>query len=312
MKLTQHHHVNLTLPEPFDFAKTVAKPAGWHWSTPEEIFQAGVLWSGLYVQEKAIGLRVSASGNEVQIAVYSPSRLSRAELSSLRSVLWDGLGGEEDLIGFYHFAENDPILSTAIKDLYGMRAGTLDDVFGRTILAILLQMAPMSRSDTMMGDLLEHFGNHLEFDGRQVILWPRPCDIIAAGAENLKKRANLGYRAERLVRAAEYLDNHPLSLRELASLPEEEAIRQITEIYGVGEYSAGIILGRSSLPLDVWSVVIMSELFLDHTPEQPRKEIGEVAETLTRRWGVWKWFAFVYVVNDLENLARTHPLSRIH
>jgi 3-methyladenine DNA glycosylase/8-oxoguanine DNA glycosylase len=130
--------------------------------------------------------------------------------------------------------------------------------------------------------------------------------------EDLNRKANLGYRAKRLVRAARYLTDHPLSIRKLASLPEKEAIRQLTWIYGVGEYSSGIILGRASLPLDVWSVVIMSELFLGHTPENPREEIGTVVETLTGRWGKWKWFAFVYVVNDLERLAGTHHLSCIH
>jgi DNA-3-methyladenine glycosylase II len=312
VKLQQYHQLRLTIPEPFDFSRTVAKPAGWHWSTPEETFRDGVLWSGLYIQDRPVGLRISASANRVMALVYSSSILSHRELSTLRSIIWNGLGGEEDLIGFYRFAENEPILSTTVRDLYGMRLGTLDDVFGRTTLAILLQMAPMARSDTMMSALLEYFGTILEFDGVQVVLWPRPRDILTAGAENLKKRANLGYRAGRLVRAAEYLADHPLSLRDLASLPEREAIRRLTEIYGVGEYSAGIILGRSSLPLDVWSVVIMSELFLDRTPENPRGEIDAVLDMLTRRWGEWKWFAFVYVINDLENLAKTHRLSRIH
>jgi 3-methyladenine DNA glycosylase/8-oxoguanine DNA glycosylase len=312
VQLQEYHHITLRLPDPFDFINTVAKPAGWHWSTPKETFRDEVLWSGLYVQDRPVGLRMSASANTVRAIVYSSSSLSRSELMALRSTLWDGLGGEEDLSGFYRFAESEPILSTSVEDLYGMRLGTLDDVFGRTILAILLQMAPMTRSDTMMTALLEHYGTHLEFDGEEVILWPRPRDITTAGIDDLKKKANLGYRADRLVRAAQYLQDHPLSLRDLASLPEKEAIQRLTEIYGVGEYSAGIILGRSSLPLDVWSVVIMSELFLGRTPQNPREEIGDVVDTLTRRWGKWRWFAFVYVVNDLQNLARTHRLSRIH
>jgi DNA-3-methyladenine glycosylase II len=255
---------------------------------------------------------MSASGNKVQVVIYYSSVLLPEERTSLRSILWSGLGGEEDLAGFYRFAEKDPILSTTVKDLYGMRLGTVDDVFGRTILAILLQMAPMTRSDTMMSDLLRYFGTRIEFDDHEVILWPRPRDILAAGTRELREKAKLGYRADRLMKAAQYLAEHPLSLQDLAVLPEQEAIRQLTRIYGVGEYSAGIILGLSSLPLDVWSVVIMSELFLDHTPEYPREEIDEVVDALSRRWGKWKWFAFVYVVNDLEQLAKTHHLSRIY
>ncbi len=312
LTLRQRSSLKLALPEPFDFSRTVAKPAGWHWSTPREVFEEATLWSGLYLHERPVGVRMSASRNRVQADLYSSSPVTVEDRNSLRSILWSGLGGEEDLEGFYRFGQSDTILSTTIQDLYGMRLGTLDDVFGRTTLAILLQMAPMARSETMMSDLLEQFGTHIEFDGHEVILWPRPKDILKAGVLNLKAHAHLGYRAERLVKAAEYLAVHPLSIRELVTLPESEAIRRLTEIYGVGEYSAGIILGRSSLPLDVWSVVILSELFLGHTPENPRAEIRTVAETLSRRWGTWKWFAFVYVVNDLEQLAKSHPLSRIY
>jgi DNA-3-methyladenine glycosylase II len=312
VQLHRNHQFDLTLPQPFDFSRTVAKPAGWHWSTIEETFKDGVLWSGVYIGEKPVGVKISAQGNEVQVVIYTSSPLLSAELSLLHSILWNGLGGEEDLNGFYEFAKSEEILSTTVKDLYGMRLGTLDDVFGRTILAILLQMAPMTRSDTMMTALLEHYGNRIEFDGKKVILWPRPSDIAAVDPEDLKKKANVGYRAKRLVKAAQFLSAHPLSTREMASLPEEEAIRKLAEIPGVGEYSAGIIFGRSSLPLDVWSVVIMSELFLGHTPQDPRAEIDAVIATLTRRWGKWKWFAFVYVVNDLEQLAETYHLSRIH
>ncbi|MDD1678509.1 MAG: hypothetical protein LUO93_04915 [Methanomicrobiales archaeon] len=312
MELSETEHLSLTLPVPFDFSRTVAKPAGWYWSTPEEIFEEGVLWSGLYIQDCPVGLRISASENRVKVTVYASSPLSPDGRSLLQTILWHSLGGEEDLIGFYRFAENEPILAITVQDLYGMRLGTLDDVFGRTILAILLQMAPMARSDQMMSALLQHYGTRIEFAGKEVILWPLPADIAAVSPQELWETAKLGYRAKRLVRAAGYLVEHPISTRELAALPEEEAIRLLTEIPGIGPYSAGIIMGRSSLPLDVWSVSFMSELFLGRTPENPRGEIDAVVDILTRRFGKWKWFAFVYVANDLEKLATIYPLSRIY
>ena len=57
--------------------------------------------------------------------------------------------------------------------------------------------------------------------------------------------------------------------------------------------------------------MFLSELFLGETPENPRKEIPGVVSKLAARWGKWSWLAFVYVANDLPNLAKTHPLSRI-
>ncbi|MBI2868578.1 MAG: hypothetical protein HYX96_01985 [Chloroflexi bacterium] len=311
MRLTEAGRFSLSIPEPFNFRRTVAKPAGWHWSTPREIFADGALWSGVYLDGRPRGLRMLAPGRDVEVTLYAASPLTAGEEDMARSVVRAGLGAGEDLAGFYEFAGNDPVLSLAIRDLYGMRVGQLDDVFGRVILAILLQMAPVARSVQMMDAVLEQYGTRLSFDGREVILWPRPGTVAALDPAELRARAKLGYRAPRLVRAAQFLAANPVSLRELAALPEEPALEKLTAIPGIGRYSAGIILGQAFVPLDVWSVVIMSELVQGRTPLNPRQEIDAVALKLKQRWGRWGWLAFVYLLNDLENLARVYKLSRL-
>jgi 3-methyladenine DNA glycosylase/8-oxoguanine DNA glycosylase len=309
MHLDAIHQFTLSLPDPFNFALTVAKPAGWHWSTPRESFEDGILWSGMYVGDTPVGLKLSAEGTTVTVAVYGESPLDQHLLEQLKSQVWSALGGDEDLPGFYRFAGDDPILSAVTDHLSGMRVGMARDLFGDVILAILLQMAPMSRSDRMMDALLEHYGRRIRFDGREVTLWPLAEEIARVDPGELRKTAKIGYRAERLVHAAQYLADHPIPQTELSSLTEEEAIRRLTEIPGVGPYSAGIILG--TFPIDVWSVVIFSELFLGKTPQHPRKAIDEVVSRLTERWGKWRWFAFVYVVHDLKYLKETYHLSRV-
>ncbi|NYT07982.1 MAG: hypothetical protein GKC05_06995 [Methanomicrobiales archaeon] len=309
MALREIHRFMLTLPEPFNFPLTVAKPAGWHWSTPREVFEDGILWSGMYVRDIPVGLKLSADGPGVTVALYGESPLEENLLRLLKSQVWSALGGDEDLPGFYRFARDDPILAAVTGHLYGMRIGMARDLFGDVILAILLQMAPMSRSNRMMDALLEHYGKKITFDGRDVILWPRAEEIARVDPAELRKTTKIGYRAERLVQAAQYLAAHPLLQDELPSLTEDEAVRRLTDIPGVGPYSAGIILG--TFPIDVWSVVIFSELFLGKTPEHPREAIDEVVSVLTGRWGTWRWFAFVYVVHDLQFLKETHHLSRV-
>ena len=49
MQLNKIHQFTLEIPDPFDFTLTVAKPAGWHWSTLRETFEGGTLWSGMYL-----------------------------------------------------------------------------------------------------------------------------------------------------------------------------------------------------------------------------------------------------------------------
>jgi DNA-3-methyladenine glycosylase II len=296
---------------PFDFSRTVAKPAGWHWSTPGEVFEAGTLWSGTYLKGTPVGLKMSAEDGKVCVRAYTQFRLDDAENSSLQIDIRLGLGGDEDLQAFYAVACNDDILSETVRNLYGMRAGRLDDVFGRVTLAITLQMAPLKRSEHMMAKLLSEYGTTIRFDDRVVVLWPRPSDIARLEPAELRRGANLGYRAERLTKAARYLVDHPISIHELLNRPEPYAIKTLMEIPGIGTYSARLILGRSSAPIDIWSVVILSELLLGRTPKHPRQEIGEVTKAMNDRWGKWSWIAFVYILNALPTLARTYKLSRV-
>lgn len=304
-------HFEIRIPAPFDFSLTVAKPAGWHWSTPREVFRKNTLWSGTYVNSTPVGLKMVGAGDTVKVDFFTQSPLAGDERDKLRALIELGLGKQEDLGAFYDFAKDDDILSFVIKDLYGMRAGRADSVFGRVILAITLQMAPVKRSEDMMAKLLDQCGATIAFDNETVVLWPTASAVAQSPPLELRRVANLGYRAERLVNAARYLAAHPMSPLELESQSEADAKKSVMKIPGIGEYSANLILGRSSAPVDVWSVVIISELLFGKTPEHPRQEIGNVTEVMNERWGEWSWMAFVYVLNDLPKLARRYKLSRV-
>jgi 3-methyladenine DNA glycosylase/8-oxoguanine DNA glycosylase len=173
-------------------------------------------------------------------------------------------------------------------------------------------MAPLARSEQMMTAILEHYGNKIVFQGKEIVLWPRAEDIARTDEQELRKEAKLGYRAKRLVQAAQFLVNRRVSLKELSALADEEAIKRLTEIPGIGKYSAGIIYGRNSLPVDAWSVIVLSELFLGKTPENPRQDIDPLVTRLTKQWGRWSFFAFAYIANDLEELSKSYNLSRLH
>jgi DNA-3-methyladenine glycosylase II len=311
MHLTAKTQFDIDIPEPFVFSLTVAKPAGWHWSTPREIFREGVLWTGVYVEGIPLGLKMlTRTRNNVRVIAYSESPLGPAHREELVSIISSGLGRGEDLPGFYEFAKDDPVLALTVQDLRGMRVGQVDDLFGSTILAILLQMAPMKRSEQMMDAVLGLYGTPVTFDGNEVTLWPKPETIAATPESDLRSRAKLGYRAGRLIAAAAYIADNPLSLRDLAAMPGNEARKKLMAIPGVGAYSAGIILWQASLPVDTWSVTILSELYFGETPENPRGAIDPVKAELTERFGQWSWFAFAYIMNDLDRLAKIYHLSR--
>jgi 3-methyladenine DNA glycosylase/8-oxoguanine DNA glycosylase len=191
-----------------------------------------------------------------------------------------------------------------------MRVGRMDGLFGRVILAICLQMAPLARSRRMLDAILRHYGDRIEFDGVRMTVWPSPGKLARAGERGLRDKAGLGYRAGRLIAAARFLSENPMSIRQLDVMPDRQAIEWVEKVPGIGGYSAGIILGRHA-PIDAWSVIVMSELLLGRTPEHPRAEIERISRLVQERWGNWSWMAFAYILNDLENLASEYRLTRL-
>ncbi len=306
----------VVIPEPFDFMLTIGKPAGWYWCSPREVFADGILWGGIYLPaelgRKPVGVRLHCEDDTVHVGAYAASALSQRALEFLKREIEAGLGRDLDLKGFYRFARKDPVLKQTVQDLYGLRLGSFDDLFGRVTLAILLQMAPWKRSQQMMDALLAAWGTALQFDRKTVVLWPRPETVASVNESELREVAKLGYRARLLSAAARYMVDTPVSIRELDELPVDEAVARVRAIPGIGAYASGIVLRRATAPIDAWSVILMSELLLGETPAKPRKEIDRINRLVQERWGEWSWMAFAYILNDLQNLSSSYNITRLH
>ena len=211
---------------------------------------------------------------------------------------------EEDLTEFYKLAQKDKILNAVVKDLYGMRTVAWPELFPALILAVTLQMAPMKRSNQMMELLIANFGDQARFDGKTIRYWPSPERIANSTVEELKAEAKLGYRAANLIATAKALQQGFPTMDELWTMDFEEAKKQLLTLRGIGDYSADIVVPGMGFPLDVWSVKIFHILFFGREPENSREAIQVLKKTAEERWGKWRGYAFVYVLNDLPNLSK--------
>jgi 3-methyladenine DNA glycosylase/8-oxoguanine DNA glycosylase len=210
---------------------------------------------------------------------------------------------EEDLSGFYKLSQKDDILQSVVKDIYGMHTIGWPELFPALILAITLQMAPMKRSNQMMDLLMENFGDDATFDGKTIRYWPSAQTIAATPVEELKDRAKLGYRAKNLKAIATTLTHGFYTMDELFAMTPEEAKKKLLTLQGIGEYSAELVMPQTGFPLDVWSVKIFYVLFYGKIPEKPREMIPALKEVAEKRWGIWRGYVFVYVLNDLPKIS---------
>ena len=215
---------------PYSFELTVRKPAGWHWFTPFETWADGCLWSGFWFGDEPIGLKARGRGGRrpsVSVQIFSRRRLDRATLARLQARLARSLGIEEDIRPLYRLMRRDPVLRGLTRRLRGMREGWANDVFPSLSLAVLLQMAPIKRSQGMWDCFIRRHGAVLTFDGRSVRLWPRERDVVRHRPAELARACRLGYRAKSLVRIARQLLAGFPTIEELDLMTPEQATEKL-------------------------------------------------------------------------------------
>ncbi len=292
---------------PYDFLLTVHKPAGWPLFTPGEEFADGTLWTALRIGGELVGVKLSSGGQTRKPLIKAEIFLKDTPGMRKRDII-DALGrklyASESLSGFYGMARRDPILRHAMRHRYGMQDTDAADLFSSAILAVCLQMAPMKRSDEMMDCLLRRYGEAAEFDGKKIQVWPSPERMAAADVGALKKECRLGYRAKYIVGIAKAIERGFPGLEELKAMGPDEAKAKLMELPGIGDYSSDIINPHGGFPIDVWSADVFGKLFFGREPRSGRDEIERIKAEGIRRWGKWSWLAFLYVVQDLENLSK--------
>ena len=294
---------------PYDFVLSVHKPAGWSFSTPFEVFKNGVLWTVMRMPAgKLFGLKLRSVGTvekpEISCKVFSHEKLGTSERREvLKTVAWM-LNLGEDIREFYALAERDTLVKVLVKDLYGMRNTKQPDIFQRLILAVTLQMAPITRSNQMMNSLINKCGDRVSFDGKDILYWPSAERIANVEVEELRQKCKLGYRAKPLRGMAEAIrQGFPLP-QELEKMTEKEAKTKLMGLKGIGEYSADIVSPHPGFALDVWSAKIFSALMLGKEPKSPRTVIPKLKKMAEDRWGRWRGYVFIYVLHDLNNLSK--------
>ena len=290
---------------PFSFSTTVTQ-FGVH--PPLEYFEDAVYYRGFR----------SSSGNLVTMAVRSIERTDAPKIEATihasqpleddeeREILevldWQ-LGLSEDLSEFYALAEEDPTLRFVRDNLYGMRLHA-SDLFYSLSLAIALQNAPVTRSRNMLRRLTERFGEVAPSVGDlKISVFPRRNVVARVDVEDIVG-CKWGYRADYLKNAAKAVNEEKISIETLSDLPTPEAKALLVGIKGLGEYSAEVTLLETLrrydvFPIDIWSKRIFSSIYFQGDEVSPR-DLRRFAED---RWGKHRGLAFVYILNDLNNLS---------
>ena len=186
----------------------------------------------------------------------------------------------------------DPVLARVIDAHPGFRPRAwIDelpalDAFGTLLFQVVGQQLSVKATRTILSRLEEHFGGHL----------PSPAELLAADPQVLRASGMSARKGATLRALAERFVDGRLSDDALASMTDEEIEATLTEVSGIGPWTAH---GFLIFALDRPDVLLSGDLALrhavqrlyglDHLPTE-----GEMLD-IAERWRPYRSLAVSYL-----------------
>jgi DNA-3-methyladenine glycosylase II len=178
--------------------------------------------------------------------------LSGATRAAVGQTLRRVLGLDVDPEPLQRRAEAERRLAPTAAALRGMRPPRFPGLFETFANVVPFQQVSLPAGVAIVRRLVERFGESLEYEGRRCHAFPDARVIAQARLDAIRACGLSRGKAEALRRVARAIESSDLTEEKLARMSSAEAIRSLTELQGIGPWSAGLVLLRGLGRLDVF------------------------------------------------------------
>jgi DNA-3-methyladenine glycosylase II len=205
----------------------------------------------LEIEERLLLVEVENRGTidvpDVRYCIRSGGQ-SAAVTATLRRVL-----GLDVVPAFLHFPVriDGPLRSTVVA-LRGMRPPRFADLFESFVNVIPFQQLSLDAGVSIVGRLVQRFGQPVEHSGRRYYASPGAGTIAAARLEQLRACGLSRGKAQTLRNLARMIEARELSEEQLSQMTSRQALHALMELPGIGPWSAALVLLRGLGRLDVF------------------------------------------------------------
>lgn len=225
----------------------------------------------LVVQEEPVLVTVFQSGPpdapklQVQIRGEGLEALDAAPV--LKVALTQMLGLGADLEGFYRFAAQDRRLQALVQPFRGVKPPRFPSVFEALVNAIVCQQLSLTAGIHLLNRLAADYGPGFPGANGPAAAFPRAADLAGADPENLRRLGFSRSKGRTLVDLAQGVAQGRVALEKLETLEDEQAVKYLEALRGIGRWSAEYVLLRG---LARWRIF-------------PRNDVG--ARKRLQAWG---------------------------
>jgi len=176
--------------------------------------------------------------------VVAGQPLRPAVRAAVTSALERLLGLSIDLSEFYRFAAHHRPLAPLAQRFRGMKPPRFATVFEGVINAIACQQMTLTLGIRLLSDLAVAFGAAFDTGNGIVYAFPRPADLAGLSPPDLRRLGFSHQKGQAMTELARSIADGRLNLECFADLPDDEAVKRLCELRGVGRWTAEYVLLR--------------------------------------------------------------------
>jgi len=245
---------------------------------------------------------------------YCRSRLTQSakkksglfkELRKQSEFIW----GLNDAVQDYHVPmASDSHLASLFKKFGTLRIIRTPDMYEALLVAVLGQQISVHAAQAVRRRLMQKIGTRLTVtatSGKEhYYFYPAPQQLIKAGESALREQGISRQKASYLLQIAKFGVEGELDRSVFATLSDEDALKRLCKIKGVGRWTAEVALMRGLGRPDIFPAgdmglqVAVQELW--GMPERPSEK---VLRKIAERWAGWRSYAAFYLWMTLQSRA---------
>jgi DNA-3-methyladenine glycosylase II len=235
---------------------------------------------------------------QVELQGDRKADLTRPEFSAqLRHILCTDL----DLKPFYRRVKNDELLGPITPRFRGLKLPASPTVFESLVMAVLSQQVNLTFAYSIKKELVETFGDTWRVNDELHYAFPSPERFAEQKEEDLLRFRLSRAKAGTLVRLGQVFASGAITDQELVALTDDDVVERLTQIKGIGRWSADIALLRGLARIDAFPggdlgvVKYVAQGLLGKAEKATEAEMREFAE----RWRPYRGLALIYCYAEL-------------
>jgi DNA-3-methyladenine glycosylase II len=223
------------------------------WALRRRALNAVDAWDGstyrrvLVLDDTPVELAVTQEGGfeapELHLTLQSAGEARNAH-SEVRAALERMLSLELDINPFYTLAARDPALAPLARRFRGLRPPRFASVFECLVNAVALQQLSLAAGLTLLNRLSRTYGACSSAAGKRAYAFPEPAELAVAKPGSIRALGFSLRKATTIVAIANAANEGQLDFGSLAIGDDEHVVETLTQIAGIGRWSAEYTLLR--------------------------------------------------------------------